>query len=107
MRKILAGYLRLRALHPILVGLGHATGLQGRSDGRSYGFMLSPCHLSRLMCGVGLILLSLYAAPPATAQQIWFAPPSGPRGVPDYMALFRPDAPWQQAASHVQAFEIS
>jgi hypothetical protein len=40
----------------------------------------------------------------AQAQSIWFSP----WGLStDYMALFEEDAPWQKAASSIQAFEIS
>jgi hypothetical protein len=45
------------------------------------------------------------------AQEIWFAPPTAAsdtrlhRAV-DLMDLFKPDAPWQQAASHIKVFQI-
>lgn len=68
--------------------------------------MRSDRRLSRLMWLAGLLLLNIAAARPAATQEIWFAPRGGPKGVPDYMDLFRPDAPWQQAASHVQVFEV-
>lgn len=48
---------------------------------------------------------------PARAQEIWFAPPAAPpdsrlhRAI-DLMDLFKPDAPWQQAASHIKVFEL-
>src|SRR5450631_4494865 len=47
----------------------------------------------------------------AQAQDIWFAPPAAPassrlhRAV-DLMDLFKPDAPWQEAASHVKVFKL-
>jgi len=47
----------------------------------------------------------------ARAQDIWFIPPAAPassrlhRAV-DLMDLFKPDAPWQEAASHVKAFGL-
>src|SRR5450631_4301158 len=47
----------------------------------------------------------------AQAQDIWFAPPAAPassrlhRAV-DLMDLFRTDAPWQEAASHVKVFKL-
>jgi hypothetical protein len=69
--------------------------------------MVSVRHLSRLTPLASLVLLNLVAAWPAVAQKVWFVPHAGPQGVPDYMDLFRPGAPWQQAASHVAAFEIS
>ena len=62
--------------------------------------------LSRLMCVTGAMLLSLLAARPAAAQKVWLDPHEGPQGARDFMELFRPDAPWQQAASHVEAFEV-
>jgi hypothetical protein len=69
--------------------------------------MLSDRRLSRLMWLAGLMLLNIAAARPAAAQKIWFSPRGGPTGVPDFMDLFRPDAPWQQAASHVQVLEVT
>ncbi len=63
--------------------------------------------LSRFMCHVVAMLLSLFAIRAADAQAIWLVPPGLPHGgLSDFMTLFRPDAPWQQAASHVQAFEV-
>ncbi|TDX02118.1 hypothetical protein [Dinghuibacter silviterrae] len=38
------------------------------------------------------------------AQAIWFSPNAGPS---DYMALFQPDAPWQQVSTHIQTFCFS
>jgi hypothetical protein len=69
--------------------------------------MPSDRRLSRLMWLAVLLLLNIAAARPAVAQKIWFDPRGGPTGVPDFMDLFRPDAPWQQAASHVQVFEVT
>ncbi|HEY3897656.1 MAG TPA: hypothetical protein VGM54_03535 [Chthoniobacter sp.] len=43
----------------------------------------------------------------ASAQSIWFAPRAGRERPADYMDLFKPDAPWPQAASHVKVFELS
>ena len=68
---------------------------------------LSVGHPSRWLYVASAMLLSLLATRPVTAQQIWYDPHSGPQGAPDYMDLFRPGAPWQQAASHVQEFEIA
>jgi hypothetical protein len=48
---------------------------------------------------------------PVQAQEIWFAPPAAPpssrlhRAV-DLMDLFKPDAPWQEAASHTKVFML-
>lgn len=39
----------------------------------------------------------------ASAQDIWFGPKSQD---PELMDLFKPDAPWGMAASHVKAFEM-
>jgi hypothetical protein len=45
-------------------------------------------------------------------QTVWFTPlpytvqPDGIFGSTDYLSLFSPTAPWQQAASHVQVFKI-
>jgi hypothetical protein len=54
----------------------------------------------------GLLLAAPALGRAASAQEIWFSPSSGPTGLKDYMSLFQPDAPWQQAASHVKAFGI-
>jgi hypothetical protein len=47
----------------------------------------------------------------AQAREIWFAPPAAPLSSPlhraiDLMDLFKPDAPWQEAASHVKVFVL-
>jgi hypothetical protein len=45
-------------------------------------------------------------------QTVWFTPlpyathPDGTYGSTDYLSLFSPAAPWQQAASHVQVFKL-
>jgi hypothetical protein len=60
---------------------------------------------------IGFALVSLQLALPTLSQEIWFAPPAAPedsrlhRAV-DFMDLFSPEAPWQQAASHVKVFMI-
>ena len=47
-----------------------------------------------------------------TPPRVWFTPrdnlarPGFYAGSPDFMDLFRPNAPWTQAASHVQVFKI-
>lgn len=56
---------------------------------------------------LGCLLSGLVVTSPAAAQQIWFSPQPRLGGGADYMELFRPDAPWQRAASHVQMFEVS
>jgi hypothetical protein len=47
----------------------------------------------------------------ARAQEIWFSPPAAPADsrlhrAADLMDLFRPDAPWQDAASHIKVFKL-
>jgi hypothetical protein len=60
---------------------------------------------------LGIMFICLQLPPTALSREIWFAPPAAPvdtrlhRAV-DLMALFSPDAPWQQAASHVQVFML-
>ncbi len=44
---------------------------------------------------------------PSYGQEIWFSPRSGPGYAEDFYRLFESGAPWQQAASHVKAFELS
>ena len=45
-------------------------------------------------------------------QSVWFTPipyathPDGLFGSTDYLSLFSPTAPWQQAASQVQVFKL-
>ena len=53
---------------------------------------------------VYLLVLGLAPMQSARAESIWFSPRSE---VADLMSLFRPDAPWQKAATAVTAFEIS
>lgn len=48
---------------------------------------------------------------PARSQEIWFAPPAAPvnsrlHRALDLMDLFRPDAPWSEAASHIKVFKL-
>jgi hypothetical protein len=61
----------------------------------------------RVLLMSGLLLAALASGQSATAQDIWFTPSPGPRGLKDYMSLFQPDAPWQQAASHVKVFGVN
>src|SRR5258708_39670849 len=47
----------------------------------------------------------------ASAQDVWFCPldplvRQSYGGSPQYMSLFTPNAPWAQAASHVNVFKI-
>jgi hypothetical protein len=67
--------------------------------------MKSVSVLPHLVLFLAMILAELPATA-ATAPNIWFSPRWGPDGLPDYMELFQPNAPWQQAASSIQAFEI-
>ena len=67
----------------------------------------------RLFLSTALIALTL-SIPMATAlaggkPQVWFCaldPRPGYGGAPGYMDLFKSDAPWQNAASHVDVFKI-
>lgn len=43
---------------------------------------------------------------PASAQSIWFTPAPRLEQNADYMALFQPNAPWQQVASKVAVFAV-
>src|ERR1035437_6636301 len=60
--------------------------------------------LSTLIIAAGVLL-------PAQ-QTVWFTPlpyathPVGLFGSTDYLSLFSPAAPWQEAASHVQVFKL-
>src|SRR5579862_8964387 len=62
----------------------------------SFGRIVLSCLLA---CGA--------LAPPVHAQSIWFSPQSGIDAVPDYMELFKPDAPWASAASKVSVLSVS
>jgi len=53
--------------------------------------------------------LAVYCS--ARAQEIWFSPQAAPIGsrlnrAVDFMELFRPEAPWQDAASHIKVFKL-
>ena len=58
-----------------------------------------------------MLFTSFIQIGPAKAQDIWFAPPAAPlssrlhRAV-DLMELFKPNAPWQEAASHIKVFKL-
>jgi hypothetical protein len=60
---------------------------------------------------VAALLMVMPVVAPAQ-QVVWFTPlpygnhPVGQFGSTDYMSLFSPTAPWQQAASHVQVFKV-
>jgi len=58
------------------------------------------------------IMSATFLSSAAVPQEIWFAPPAAPVNTPlhravDFMDLFNPDAPWQQAASHVKVFMLT
>ena len=55
---------------------------------------------------LGLLACSLHVSP-SHGQQIWFSPRSAPAYAEEFHGLFKPDAPWKKAASHVAAFELS
>jgi hypothetical protein len=59
-----------------------------------------------------ILLLSLMPCGASADPRVWFTPrdnlarPGFYAGSPDFMDLFRPNAPWTQAAGHVQVFKI-
>jgi hypothetical protein len=58
-----------------------------------------------------LLVLALVSAHPATAEEIWFAPPDelprfGQVAMADYPQLFEPDAKWALAASRINVFSL-
>jgi hypothetical protein len=62
-----------------------------------------------LAAGLLLAIPAVVAATAANAAtpEIWFSPRSGAdNAVPDYMELFRPEAPWVSAASHVTVLSV-
>jgi len=69
-----------------------------------------PTYLRKRLSGVALWLVAALClagfAATARAQTIWFSPAHRADDAADYMAMFRPDAPWQRAASHAAVFEI-
>src|SRR5262249_12411699 len=78
--------------------------------------ILRCCGRAGLTFGAVLLMAAL-AAPsdPASAETLyWFAPlppmPFRPGlqyvGTDDFMDLFKPDAPWQSAARHIQVFKL-
>jgi hypothetical protein len=60
--------------------------------------------LGSICCSVLACLLHVR---PSYGQEIWFSPRSGPGYAQDFYRLFESGAPWQKAASHVKAFELS
>jgi hypothetical protein len=75
-------------------------------------------HVKALQGALVAIILIVSMAPCSafadntTSPRVWFAPrdnlarPGFYAGSPDFMDLFRPNAPWTQAASHLQVFKI-
>ncbi len=67
--------------------------------------------LSRSLAIFAALIVTAGVLLPAQ-QTVWFTPvpyashPVGFFGSTDYMGLFRPTAPWQQAASRVQVFKV-
>jgi len=51
-------------------------------------------------------LIGMPAGAPAHAQEIWLVPQQGLQNAVDRMDMFRPDAPWKNAASHTQVFKF-
>lgn len=54
-----------------------------------------------------LATVGLARAAGAATPLIALVPPTGPHGASDFWDLFRPDAPWARAATHVDEFGIS
>jgi hypothetical protein len=57
--------------------------------------------------GVLLAMPRFAAAETPELPQIWFSPQSGADAVPDYMEIFRPEAPWNSAAAKVSVLGVS
>lgn len=58
-----------------------------------------------------ILLIGLIAGPSVQAQEIWLAPqasipPSPLARAADFMDMFKPDAPWKDAASHTRVFKL-
>lgn len=58
-----------------------------------------------------IALVAALASSSADAQEIWLGPPAAPINSPlhranDLMEMFKPDAPWKDAASHLKAFQL-
>ncbi len=73
--------------------------------------MRNESFLSRPLTRLAALIVATGGLLPAQ-QTVWFTPvpfanhPVGFFGSTDYLSLFSPTAPWQQAASHVQVFKI-
>jgi hypothetical protein len=65
---------------------------------------MSVCRLSILSLSL-LLSFELLVGPPAGATEVWLGPQSPKRAV-DFLDMFTPDAPWKQAASHVNVFKL-
>lgn len=52
-----------------------------------------------------LLPFELLAGPPTGATEVWLGPQSPKRAV-DFLDMFTPDAPWKQAAAHVNVFKL-
>jgi len=57
--------------------------------------------LSMISC-----LIGLHAGVAARAQEIWLAPQQGLQNAVDRLDMFKPDAPWKNAAAHTQVFKF-
>jgi len=62
--------------------------------------MRLPLRSSLIAAVIGFLPCMAKGGPP----EIWFSPQSGSV---EYMKLFEPDAPWQQAASYVKVFQLT
>lgn len=86
---------------------GRSIGQELRRDFSRTCFM----HLAKLLltaCSMLLCQAAMsQATPPSTLPAIWFSPRSAPYELSNLTPLFKPDAPWQQAASHIAVFEIT
>jgi hypothetical protein len=61
--------------------------------------------LRRFILALGMLFFGSGTTTSVVAQTIWFSPHPAFREGSDYLDLFRPDAPWQDAASRVRVFE--
>jgi len=65
----------------------------------------------RALVFLPILVFGAFLAGAGYAQEIWFAPPAAPlnsrlhRAV-DLLDLFRGDAPWQEASSHIRVFKL-
>jgi hypothetical protein len=68
-------------------------------------------HKRRALAALSMMLSGLLPIAAVHAQEIWFSPQAAPPGsrlhrAVDLMELFKPDAPWQEAASHLKVFKL-